>query len=132
MNGPYSIVDSGKFSSLEFGPFITVRENVMADDAGNPANYDNCFDLTGYEFIEIFVKLSGTSPEWDITPLFGQDEADHVFHEGQRVTVNSNLKMTLSVLGAKYFYFRCDGSSGTSPKIDRIRIRPFNVVRYKR
>ncbi len=131
MSGPYEVIDVGKFSRLEFGPFIDARVNVISDDVGNPVDYINCFDLSGYEFIEIFIKLSGTNPEWDITPLFGQDESDYVFHEGQKVTVNSNLKMTLSVLGAKYFYFRCGGSSGTSPKIDRIRIRPFNVARYK-
>lgn len=131
MSGPYQAVDTGRHSSLEFGPFITVRENVTVDDAGNPANYDNCFDLTGFEFVEIYLKLSGTNPQWDITPLFGQDEADYTFHEGQKITVNSNVKLTLSVLGAKYFFMKCDGSSGTSPKIDRIRIRPFNQVRYK-
>lgn len=130
MNGPYEAVDSGKRSNIEFGPFITARENVTVNDSGNPANYDNCFDLSGFEYVEVYVKLSGTNPVWDVTPLFGQDEVDFIFHEGQKMTVASNEKRILPVTGAKYFYLRCDGLSGTSPIIDRIRIRPFNVLSH--
>jgi hypothetical protein len=35
----------------------------------------------------------------------------------------------VQVLGVSCLYFWCDGSAGTLPKIDLIKIRPINIFR---
>lgn len=123
MNGPYDVVDTGRLLKVEYGPVSVVRANVTVDDAGNPANFDDCHDLTGWEYVDVYIKVSGTNPSWDITPIFGQDVD---FYDGEKITVIKNEVRRIQVLGAPCLYFRCDGSSGTSPKIESIKIRPVN------
>jgi len=129
MNGPYQVVDAGRVLHVEYGPFISVRTNVSSDDAGNPANFDDCHDLTGWDFVDVYIKLSGTNPSWDITPIFGDTENEGDFYDGETITVQKNEIRRLQALGAGCFYFRCNGSSGTNPVIESIKIRPVNVVK---
>ena len=128
MNGPYEPVDTGKRLKVEFGDFINVREKVDSDDVGNPANFDNCHDLTGWEYVDVYIKISGTNPSWDITPIFGQDEDEFNFHDAETITVSKNEIRRIRVCGAACLYFRCENSSGTSPQIDLLRIRPVNII----
>lgn len=128
MNGPYDVVDIGRRLKVEYGPFVEVRTDVIADDAGNPVNFDDCHDLTGWEYIDIYIKVSGTDPSWDITPIFGQDEVNFNFHDAETITIHKNEIRRLRVCGAPCIYFRCDNSNGISPKIDSLRIRPMNIV----
>ena len=128
MNGPYDVVDTGKHLKVEYGETIDVRTNVTSDDEGNPANFSDCHDLTGWEYIDVYIKLSGTDPSWDITPIFGQDDEDFNFHDAETITVQKNEIRRLHICGAPCLYFRCDGSSGVTPRIDSLRIRPVNIV----
>ena len=127
MNGPYDVIDTGRNSRIEYGNIITVRENITSDDIANPQNFDDCFDLSGWEYIDVYIKVSGTNPAWDITPIFGLDEANFDFYDGEGISVSKNEVRRMQVLGAKYLYFRCDNSSGTTPKIESIKIRPVNM-----
>ena len=129
MNGPYQVVEAGKVLHVEYGPFISVRTNVNSDDAGNPANFNDCHDLTGWDFVDVYIKLSGTNPSWDITPIFGNIDGGNEFYDAETITVQKNEIRRIRLLGAGCLYFRCDGSSGTSPVIDSIKIRPVNVVK---
>jgi hypothetical protein len=129
MNGPYQVVDAGRVLHVEYGPFISVRTNVSSDDVGNPANFDDCHDLTGWDFVDVYIKLSGTNPSWDITPIFGNIDGGSEFYDAETITVQKNEIRRIRLLGAGCLYFRCDGSAGTSPVIDSIKIRPVNVIK---
>jgi len=129
MNGPYQVVDTGKLLRVEYGPFVEVRANVSSDDAGNPINFDDCHDLTGWEYVDVYIKLSGTNPSWDITPVFGDIDGGAEFYDAETITVQKNEIRRIRLFGAGCLYFRCDGSAGTSPQIDSIKIRPVNLVK---
>jgi hypothetical protein len=105
MNGPYDVIDIGKRLKVEYGPFIEVRANVTADDQGNPVNFDDCHDLTGWEYVDVYIKVSGTNPSWDITPVFGQDESSFDFYDGQSITVLKDEIRRVQVLGVSCLYF---------------------------
>ena len=128
MHGPYDVVDTGKRLKVEYGEMIDVRLNVTLDDAGNPTNFSNCHDLTGWEYIDVYIEITGTNPSWDITPIFGQYDGSVIFHDAETITVQKNEIRRIRIFGAPCLYFRCDGSSGTLPKIDSLRIRPVNIV----
>ena len=126
MNGPYDPIDTGKNLEVTYGPTVVVRSNVTVNDAGNPANFNDCHDLTGWEYVDVYIRVSGTNPSWNITPIFGENDNGIYFYDGEGITVTKNEVRRIKVLGASCLYFRCDGSSGTSPKIDVIKIRPVN------
>lgn len=127
MKGPYHPVDIGRHVYVEFGPDVVVRANVQDDDAGNPAHCDDCHDLTGWEFIDVYVKVSGTNPSWDITPIFGKISGDVTFYDAETITVRKNEIRRVQVFGANCFYFRCQGKDGENPRVDSIVIRPVNA-----
>lgn len=129
MNGPYQVIDAGRLLHVEYGPFIEVRANVSANDVGNPANFDDCHDLTGWEYVDVYVKISGSNPSWDITPIFGIDDGDFTFFEGETITVTKNEVRRLQVFGAPCLYFKCGNMSGTTPVIQYLSIQPVNLRR---
>jgi hypothetical protein len=128
MNGPYNPVDIGENVHVEFGPDIFVREDVFRNDEGNPVNYDNCHDLTGWEFIDVYIKVSGGYPSWDITPIFGRISEENVFYDAETITIRKNEIRRIQVFGADCFYIRCDGMAGEEPRVNSIVIRPVNIV----
>ncbi len=129
MNGPYSVVDVGKILRVEYGPLIDVRAAVSDNDSGNPANFDNCHDLTGWEYIDVYVKVSGTNPSWDITPIFGINDGAFTFFEGETITVTKNEIRRLQVFGAPCIFFKCLNKAGTNPVIQYLKIKPVNLIR---
>ncbi len=128
MQGPYRPVDTGKVLKVTYAPLVTVRENVTVNDSGNPSNTDVCHDFTGWEVLDIYIKVSGTDVSWDITPIFGDGSDDGVFYDGVTITVTGNEMRRIQGMGAPCVYFRCDGASGTNPKIESIAVRPVNGV----
>ncbi len=129
MKGPYEAVDIGKIIKVEYGPLVPVRSLVSDDDNGNPADFADCHDLTGWEYIDVYIKVSGAGPSWDITPVFGVDDGSFTFFDGATVTITKNEVRRLQVFGAPCVYFRCDNKSGTNPMIQYLSIKPVNILR---
>jgi hypothetical protein len=127
MNGPYDVVDTGKRLQVEYGEFVEVRSNVMTNDVDNPVNFDNCHDLTGWEYVDVYVKVSGSNPSWDITPIFGIDDGSFTFFEGETITVTKNEIRRLQIFGAPCLYFKCLNMSGINPVVDYLSIKPVNL-----
>ena len=92
------------------------RNAIASDDSGNPA-LGSGIDCSDYSHLLVEVVIGGTaSPQWDVTPLFG-NSVGSVYQEGVKRTVASNERFVIAVDGSADVYFKVDGSSGTNPTI---------------
>lgn len=101
------------------------RNNLTTNDTFTYGSGDTAkMDLTGYKYALIEIFLGGTTPQWDVTPEFG-DSALSQYTKGQKRTVTQNERYIVEVDGESEFIARCDGSSGTNPTITVV-VTPFN------
>lgn len=101
---------------------ITVRSNVSSNDSANPAiaGGANCF---GYEEVVVEVALTGTTPQWNVTPLFLNASGD-AYSEGETVVVSGvkTHRFYLRVDNNTDVNFRLDGQSGSSPVVSSLKV----------
>jgi hypothetical protein len=96
--------------------WVTLRNAVAADDAGAPATAQGAVDCTGSKSVLVDVKVGGTSPAWDVTPLFWNALAG-AYVAGNTVSVTVNRRFSFEVDGVTDFYVQVGNSSGDSPTI---------------
>lgn len=97
--------------------WVKVRNAVAANDSGNPT-VETGIDVDGIKEVAVSIKLGGTSPTWDVTPIFwnDHDDADRFFDD-QTKTVTEDVVYRLKVGSSRRMYFRVDGKTGTNPTI---------------
>ncbi len=129
MLGHFDSVDIGRVTQVEFGPLITARTNVTEDDPGNPLNLDDCIDLTGWEYIDVYVKLSGENAYWQVVPIAALDKDSTDFYDNSSITVyQQNMVRRIQVPAVPILYFRCRNVNTSSMAvIDSIIVRPLNI-----
>ena len=100
-----------------------------ADDAADPT-IGTGIDLSSFKYVAVKCILGGTTPSYDLTPLYG-DSITSVYGHGEKRTVAST-GADIFVIDALYstdFYIKCDGKSGTNPTIS-IYLMPLSIKEY--
>ncbi len=103
---------------------MELHRDVSDNDTGNPTDTTGAVNCLGRSHAVIDVKLDGTDPSWDITPLFW-NEASGQYHEGTIRTVVKDERMVIATDQAPYFYLKITGKAGTDPTI-QVWVHPVN------
>lgn len=101
---------------------LKVRTISDTNDTSEPEWSDaGVVDCADYDKAIVDVKVGGTSPQWDIQPLFGEsykDESNTWFRGTKKEAVAENTRYILDVNNAKYLTFFCNNKQGTTPTLD--------------
>ena len=101
------------------------RTNLTTNDT-NVVSTDLLVDFTGFNQALCYVsKDSGTTATtWTLTPCFYDSTIGKVFVGSARTVISSDAYV-VDVYGANKFFIRCNGVTGTTPKI-KIWLKPLN------
>ena len=77
-------------------------------------------------YVILDFNVGGTSPSWTVQPLFWNQTAGQYF-QGQAITVNSDSRHIMEVMGCEDLYLYYSGVSGTNPTIEAYAI-PVKVI----
>ncbi len=113
------------YNGITLGTRVLHREISDTNDTFTYGTGDtDKMSLAGYKYAIVEVVLGGTTPQWDVTPEFGDSTAED-YCKGQKRTVTQNERFLVEVDGETEFIVRCDGKSGTTPTID-VYVTPLN------
>lgn len=100
------------------GVLTKIRAFVVGkgtNDVADPA-IGSGIDCSEFKTVLVDCKITGTTPTFDVTPLFGNSVAG-VYFAGSKVTISANTRFKLDVDNCSDVYFKTDGSTGTTPVI---------------
>jgi hypothetical protein len=104
------------------GDMTLLRSAVASNDTA--PTIGTGINLSKYKKAKVDFTVTGTTPSWTVTPLFGNALAG-VYVNGTAMTITSNSTYEISVYNEDDFNITCTGMSGTNPTIS-VYVTPVN------
>ena len=104
---------------------FTLRTTVSSDDSSNPA-YSTAAELgENFKTGILEVTLGGTTPSWNVTPLY-DNNSDDAFIDGPTLEISGSngqiFRKKLNLTDVRKFQCRVDGSAGSAPTINIVLV----------